>query len=114
MHSKTMTPMKKVILLITLALCGSLAYAQVAESPEWATKIKAEGLGRSQVEEIAQYVTDYAGSRLTASRQKRRADSLMLVKLAEYGLSNPRSEFATEFTRGGWDVVKTYAAMTAP
>ena len=114
MYSKIMTPMKKVILLFALALCGSLAFAQRAESPEWATKIKAEGLGRSQVEEIAQYVTDYAGSRLTASRQKRRADSLMLVKLAEFGLSNPRSAFATEFTRGGWDVVKTYAAMTAP
>lgn len=48
-----MTPLKKVILLMALALCGGLASAQVAESPDWATKIKAEGLGRSQVEELA-------------------------------------------------------------
>ena len=100
--------------LLALACGGNVSYAQVAESAEWATRIKAEGLARSQVEELAQYMTDYVGSRLTASLQKRRADSLMLVKLTEIGLSNPRSAYATEFTRGGWDVVKTYAAMTKP
>ena len=109
--------MKKVSILISLLamfLCGGVATAQVAESSDLATRIKAEGLGRSQVEELSQYMTDYVGSRLTASLQKRRADALMVEKLKELGLSNPRSEFATEFTRGGWDVVKIYAAMTAP
>ena len=100
--------------IAALLLGGISAKAQVAESAEWASRIKAEGLGQSQVGELSQYLTDFVGSRLTASRQKRRADSLMLVKLQEIGLSNPRSEFAAEFTRGGWDVVKTYAAMTAP
>ena len=100
--------------LFALVFCGSMASAQVAESPDWAAKIKAEGLGHSQVEELSQYMTDYLGSRLTASVQKRRADALMIEKLKELGFSNPRSAFATEFTRGGWDVVKTYAAMTAP
>ena len=47
------------ISLVALAFCGSAAYAQVAESPDWATRIKAEGLGRSQVEELSQYMTDY-------------------------------------------------------
>ena len=109
--------MKKLFVSLTLlaaVVCANEALAQVAETPEWATRIKAEGLGNSRIEELSQYMTDYVGSRLTASRQKRRADSLMLVKLAELGLSNPRSAFATEFTRGGWDVVKTYAAMTSP
>ena len=109
--------MKKVIYIISLLalmLGGSPAQAQVAESPEWSTRIKAEGLGHSRIEELSQYLTDYVGSRLTASRQKRRADSLVVLKLKELGLTNPRAEFAMEFTRGGWDVVKTYAAMTAP
>ena len=109
--------MKKMLVilpLVALVLGGTRAQAQVAESAEWAAKIKAEGLGMSQIEELSQYMTDYVGSRLTASRQKRRADGLMLEKLGQIGLSNPRSEFATEFTRGGWDVVKTYAAMTSP
>ena len=109
--------MKKGLLIVSLlaaVVCGNTAFAQVSESPELATKIKDEGLNKSKIEEISQYLTDYVGSRLTASRQKRRADSLVIVKLKELGLTNPRSEFAYEFTRGGWDVVKTYAAMTAP
>ena len=109
--------MKKIIVIVSLlamCLCGNKAQAQVSESPEWASRIKAEGLSNSKVEELSRYMTDYLGSRLTASRQKRRADSLVVVKLKELGLSNPRSAFAMEFTRGGWDVVKTYAAMTAP
>ena len=103
-----------IIPIVALLVGANRVQAQVAESAEWASKIKAEGLGMSQVESLSQYMTDYVGSRLTASRQKRRADSLMLVKLGEIGLSNPRSAYATEFTRGGWDVVKTYAAMTSP
>ena len=109
--------MKRVLLIVSVfaaVVCGNTTFAQVSESPELATKIKDEGLNRSKIGEISQYLTDYVGSRLTASKQKRRADSLAIVKLKELGLSNPRSEFAYEFTRGGWDVVKTYAAMTSP
>ena len=109
--------MKKVFIflsLLALMMGAGTAQAQVSESAEWATKIKAEGLGHSQIEELSQFLTDYVGSRLTASQQKRRADALTVEKLRTMGLSNPRAEFASEFTRGGWDVVKTYAAMTAP
>ncbi len=109
--------MKKGLLLLALlaTFAGSYdSFAQVSESPELATKIKNEGLNNSKIEEIAQYMTDLLGSRLTASQQKRRADNLVIDKLKQFGLSNPRSAFAAEFTRGGWDVVKTYAAMTEP
>ena len=109
--------MKKLLVILSLlaiVFSGNNARAQVSESAEWASKIKAEGLGHSQIEPLSRFMTDFLGSRLTASRQKRRADSLVIVKLKEMGLSNPRSAFAAEFTRGGWDVVKTYAAMTAP
>ena len=109
--------MKKLLVILSLLAMvfgGNNARAQVSESAEWASKIKAEGLGHSQIEPLSRFMTDFLGSRLTASRQKRRADSLVIVKLKEMGLSNPRSAFAAEFTRGGWDVIKTYAAMTAP
>ncbi len=101
--------------VLLAALCvGNPVQAQVSESPELATLIKNEGLGNSKVEELSQFITDFLGSRLTASQQKRRADGLVVQKLGEIGLSNPRAEYAYEFTRGGWDVVKTYAAMTSP
>ena len=89
--------MKRVLLIVSVfatVVCGNTTFAQVSESPELATKIKDEGLNRSKIGEISQYLTDYVGSRLTASKQKRRADSLAIVKLKELGLSNPRSEFA--------------------
>ena len=109
--------MKKGLLIVSLflaAFAGNFAHAQVSESPELAARIKDEGLNNSQIEEISQYMTDLLGSRLTASQQKRRAEKLVVAKLNELGFTNPRSEFAYEFTRGGWDVVKTYAAMTTP
>jgi hypothetical protein len=102
------------ISLLALTICGIPAFSQVSQSPELATKIKDEGLNNSKIEEISQYLTDLMGSRLTASQQKRRAEKLVVEKLNQFGLSNPRAEFAYEFTRGGWDVVKTYAAMTQP
>ena len=106
---------KHLFLALLLAFfCSGIVEAQVSESPQMAARIKEEGLEHSKIEEISQYMTDLLGSRLTASLQKRRADSLALIKINELGFSNPRSEFAYKFTRGGWDVVKTYAAMTEP
>ena len=109
--------MKKLFIFVLLAawvLSGNTAKAQVSESPEWASRIKAEGLSHSQIEEIAQYLTDLTGSRLTASKQKRRADSLVIVKLKELGLSNPRAAFSRAVARAGWDVVQPVAAMPSP
>lgn len=102
------------VTLLAAVMGGGAAFAQVSESPELATLIKNEGLNNSKIEELSQFITDYLGSRLTASQQKRRAENLVVGKLGELGLSNPRAEFAYEFPRGGWDVVKTYAAMTSP
>lgn len=102
------------VLLLATIVCGNPVYSQVSESPELATKIKDEGLTNSKIEELSQYLTDLVGSRLTASQQKRRAEKLVVEELSRIGLSNPRAEFAFEFPRGGWDVVKTYAAMTSP
>ena len=102
------------VTLLAAVMGGGAAFAQVSESPELATLIKNEGLNNSKIEELSQFITDYLGSRLTASQQKRRAENLVVGKLGELGLSNPRAEFAYDFPRGGWDVVKTYVAMTSP
>jgi len=59
-------------------------------------------------------MTDLAGPRLTGSPGIDRANEIARAKLAEIGLSSVRIETAREFSRGGWDYSKAYAAMTKP
>lgn len=77
-------------------------------------KIKQEGLKNSSVEDLAFWLTDFIGPRLTASTGFNHADEWAKKKMEEFGLQNVRIESAKDFSRGGWDNLKTYAAMTAP
>jgi carboxypeptidase Q len=77
-------------------------------------KIKQEGLKNSAVAEIAYGLTDYCGARLTGSSGIARANEWAKKKMEELGFQNVRIEEARDFSRGGWDNLKTYAAMTAP
>ena len=105
--------MKKIFLAV-LAMTCMHSYAQHALSDELAFRLKSEAFANSQMEELAEFMTDELGSRLAASQQKLRSEKLVVAKLAELGLSNPRAEKATEFTKGGWDSEKNYVAMTTP
>jgi len=77
-------------------------------------KIKQEGLRNSAIEELAYGLTDFAGSRLTGSSGCERGNEWARKKMEELGFQNVRIEEARDFSRGGWDNLKTYAAMTAP
>jgi carboxypeptidase Q len=77
-------------------------------------KIKQEGLKNSSVEDLAFWLTDFVGPRLTASTGYNHANEWAKKKMEEFGFQNVRIEAAKDFTRGGWDNLKTYAAMTAP
>jgi len=77
-------------------------------------KIKQEGLKYSQIEELAFGLTDLAGPRLTGSTGLNKANEWAKKKMEELGFQNVRIEPAGKFTNGGWDNLKTYAAMTAP
>jgi carboxypeptidase Q len=77
-------------------------------------KIKQEGLRNSKIEDLAFWLTDFVGPRLTASTGNTRGNEWAKKKMEELGFQNVRIEAAKEFSRGGWDNVKTYAAMTAP
>src|SRR5215207_1505585 len=76
-------------------------------------KIKDEGLQRSQVMEIASYLTDVYGPRLTGSPEIRRAGEWAVKELHSYGLANVRLEPWTGFGRG-WINERFSAHMTAP
>ena len=76
-------------------------------------KIRKEGLENSKVMEIAMYLTDVNGPRLTASPGYMRAATWAKNKLTEWGLSNANLEPWGEFGKG-WEQTKCYVAMTAP
>jgi carboxypeptidase Q len=77
-------------------------------------KIKQEGLKNSGIEDLAFWLTDFVGPRLTASTGNNRGNEWAKKKMEELGFQNVRIEEAKDFSRGGWDNLKTYAAMTAP
>lgn len=77
-------------------------------------KIKQEGLKNSGTEEMAFWLTDFVGPRLTGSTGNNHGNEWAKKKMEELGLQNVRIEPAREFSRGGWDNQKTYAAMTSP
>ena len=108
--------MKRIVNLLIAAwvFVGLGLHAQTCLPDDVAYRVKSEGFANSQIEELAQFMTDELGSRLAASQMKLRAEKMVVAKLAELGLSNPRVEFAFDFPKGGWDNEKTYVAMTSP
>ncbi|RGY96325.1 hypothetical protein DXA15_13065 [Parabacteroides sp. AM58-2XD] len=79
-----------------------------------AQKIKQEERLNSDIERLSYRLLDYAGPRLTGSDGMERGYKVAKEMMEEYGLSNPRIEFARDWPRGGWDIQKAYAAMTVP
>jgi hypothetical protein len=77
-------------------------------------RIKQEGLRNSSIEELAYGLTDLTGPRLTGSTGSTRGYEWAKKKMEELGFQNVRIEEARDFNRGGWDNLKTYAAMTSP
>ncbi len=107
---------KKISTLILLLLSLSvLLQAQIYKpDPSIVEKIKNEGLNNSEIEELSFWLTDYAGPRLTASAGLDRGNDVAKKKMEEYGFKNVIIEEVRDFSRGGWDNLKTYVAMTSP
>jgi carboxypeptidase Q len=77
-------------------------------------KIKQEEATNSGIEDLAFWLTDFVGPRLTGSTGGTRGNEWAKKKMEDLGFQNVRIEPARDFTRGGWDNLKTYAAMTNP
>lgn len=85
---------------------ASIDYASVYQ-------IKDEGFNNSQVMDIAWHLTDKIGPRLTGSEGLKKAYDWTSTQMTEWGLSNVKVQPWGEFG-DGWDVRKSYLAMTAP
>lgn len=108
--------MKKLSLLFAcLFLVSATAFARQNTELDYDAvyKIKDEGLNNSQVMDIAWNLTDRIGPRLTGSSGLKNAYDWTSGQLKEWGLSNVKVEAWGDFGPG-WDVKKSYLAMTAP
>ena len=110
--------MKSFALLACTTFALSLALPLAAQQPERIdlaalAKIREEGTQRSRVMEIASYLTDVHGSRLTGSPQARAAGDWPLTQLRGWGLTNPRYEMWGPFGRG-WSNEKISARVVSP
>jgi carboxypeptidase Q len=76
-------------------------------------RIRDEGLNRSRIPELAGYLTEAIGPRLTGSPGMRRANDWTAEQLRGWGLRNARVEPWGEFGRG-WERVSYYGRMTQP
>src|SRR5207237_7302850 len=85
---------------------------QPAEDP-MITRIKDEGMNRSQVMQTLSYLADVIGPRLTASPNAKRANEWTRDTLAKWGLQNAHLESWGPFGRG-WTLKRFSAQVVEP
>ena len=100
------------VVLALVAFVVSAGFAQVAEKVDTAviSKIKDEGLNRSQVMEVLSYLTDVYGPRLNASPEYKEGAEWVAKKLASWGLQNIHFEKCAPVSKG-W-TLKRFALNT--
>lgn len=90
----------------------STRLAQAAIDSAAIERIRVEGFQRSQVMEVASWLTDVHGPRLTNSPQARAAGEYAIATLRNWGIANPRYEWFP-FGRG-WQNERTAAHVISP
>src|ERR1035438_3277252 len=108
------TTMRKFIFLFTISICSfSLLAQQEKLDLDMIAKIRAEGINKSDVMDIAFHLTDASGPRLMNSPGFFRAANWAKAELKEWGLENSALEPWGTFGKG-WELQKSYIAMTDP
>ena len=104
----------RAVLLASFALAAPIS-AQAPEKIDLAalTKIREEGMQRSKVMEIASYLTDVYGSRLTNSPNAKAAGDWTIGQIKSWGIANARYETWGPFGRG-WSNEKVSARVVSP
>ncbi len=105
--------MKKIFLLLTLHSLVLFSFAQTKNDADVIQQIKMQGQENSKVMELAFYLTDVNGPRLTGSPGYLSAANWAKKTLAGWGLKNAELEAWGEFGKG-WQQERSYIAMTKP
>jgi carboxypeptidase Q len=101
---------------LLLALASPImAFAQSTEPVDQAVinRIRKEGLENSKVMDIAFNLTDMSGPRLANSPGYSRAANYAINTLKSFGVEKADLDAWGEFGKG-WELEKSYMAMTAP
>lgn len=101
------------LFLLPMLLIATIALSQEKVDMAMMQKIREEGLNRSQVMDIAFYLTDVNGPRLSNSPGYTRAANWAKDQMTKWGLTDAKLEPWGEFGKG-WELKKSYVAMTAP
>jgi carboxypeptidase Q len=105
--------MRKTIFTSLILLLVVAVSAQEKVDADMINKIRNEGLNNSKVMDIAFYLTDVSGPRLTSSPEFMTAANWAKNKLSEWGLVNAKLDPWGEFGKS-WRQERCYVAMTAP
>lgn len=106
--------MRKNIIVLALSLLGaSPLLAQETPDPAVVSKIEDQAFNHSQVMDIAFYLTEVSGPRLTNSPGYFRAAEWVKTTLTKWGLSKAALEPWGDFG-SGWELDKSYLALKAP
>jgi hypothetical protein len=104
--------MKRIIIVLLLLTLQSV-WAQEPVDTAVISKLKDEGLNRSQVMEIASMLTDVYGPRLTGSKQLVRANEWAKSQFEKWGLTNAKLEAWSPFGKG-WELKRYSLIATTP
>ncbi len=99
--------------VLALAPGAPAQMAQEIVDMDVVESIRVEGLENSQIEELAGYLTDVIGPRLTNSPGMTRANEWTAEMLEEWGLANVQIEPWGEFGRG-WERVSYSGRILTP
>src|SRR5438270_9500596 len=105
-----------VLLLLFTLIVPYAAFAQQPQQPAedpMITRIKDEGMNRSQVMQTLSYLSDVIGPRLTASPNAKRANEWTRDTLSRWGLQNAHLEAWGPFGRG-WTLKHFSAQVISP
>src|SRR6185295_20375536 len=105
--------MRKTFSSFLIILSATALFGQENLNLEMINKFKKEGTDNSKVMEIAFYLTDVSGPRLTSSPGFMNAANWAKNKLKEWGLVNAQLDPWGEFGKS-WRQEHCYVAMTAP
>src|SRR5262245_51405769 len=106
---------RTIVALLGVGLVGALAAQAPAERIDAPlnTRIRDEGLNRSQIMRISHVLTDVYGGRLTGSPNYQNAAEWAVKEMASWGMTNAHLE-PWEWSREGWSNEKASGHIIAP